>query len=489
MNAVVEHAAMRTQVDPSAAIPVDDGVARRRWWGVVLPLVAIAAIVSAAGLMIADPILRRATAIVGACLVLWLTELTPLYATTLLLWAAVVLLLGPLDARAFALPRVLSPAVNPVILLCFGGFALSAAGAKYGVDAYIARWVVRASGGRRRVLLFAVMAATAVLSMWMLNIAAAAMMVSTLRPLFARRGGDAGTGAGAGAAVDEPDDESRLRTALLVGLAFAANFGGIATPIGTGPNLVAIGAVAGRHAITFPEWMLFGVPIAVAMLTLTYALLVGLYRVGGPVRPVALASPDLGGRGWCVVAIFCATVAAWLLEPVHRVPSAVVALAMTAALFATRLLDEHDLRGLGWETLILIAGGLALGQLFEDSGLARKVAAGVEWQALSPTVFVLGLVVACAGISAVASNTAAAAMLIQVAIGIAPSPQTAVLVALGASMGVPVVISTPPNAIAYGEGELRPRDFLVPGMILMAAGCAGLAVFGPAVLRMAGVPQ
>ena len=150
------------------------------------------------------------------------------------------------------------------MLLCFGGFVLSAAGAKYGIDVHIARWVVWASGGRRRLLLLAVMAATAVLSMWMLNIVAAAMMVATLRPLF-----------------DGEHEDRSFRTALLVGLAFAANFGGIATPIGTGPNIVAIGAVASRYAITFPAWMVFGVPLALTMLALTYLLLVGVHRVRG----------------------------------------------------------------------------------------------------------------------------------------------------------------------------------------------------------------
>jgi len=101
---------------------------------------------------------------------------------------------------------------------------------------------------------------------------------------------------------------------------------------------------------------------------------------------------------------------------------------------------------------------------------------------------VLILVVASASISAVASNTAAAAILIQIAMGIAPSPHVAVLVALGASMGVPFVISTPPNAMVYGEGGLRPRDLLFPGLILMALGCAVLALVGPQVLRWAGVP-
>ena len=176
---------------------------------------------------------------------------------------------------------MLSWAANPVMALFFGGFALSVAGSKYGIDAYVAGWMVRVSRGRRAVLLLAVMAGTAVLSMWMSNIAAAAMMIATLRPLFGgpTRAGDDGAGA--------------FRKALLLGVAFAADFGGIGTPIGTGPNLIAIGAVADTYRITFVHWMLFGVPLAVVMLPLAYVLLLWLHRVRGTVPAVAIPPPEL----------------------------------------------------------------------------------------------------------------------------------------------------------------------------------------------------
>lgn len=438
----------------------------RRMW----PLVPSAAVVVAAS-TIDDPKMSRAAAVAGVCLVLWLSEMIPLFATTLLLWVATVLVLSPLDPTAFGTARVLAAATNPVMVLFFGGFLLSVAGAKYGIDAYIASWMIRSSGGRRRVLLAVVMGVTACLSMWMLNTAAATMMVATL-----------------GALLRGDDEDHSFRTALLLGLAMAANFGGIATPIGTGPNLIAIGAVASHQTITFLDWMSFALPISLLMLGFAYVLLVTVHRVSGSLRPAKLARRPLGRRGWCVVAVFSATVAAWLLEPVHGVPAAIVALAMGAALFGTNLLDASDLRQVGWETLLLIAGGLSLGHLFEASGLASAMAGAVDWDALPQTVLVLGLVLTCASISAVASNTAAAAILIQLALGIAPSPAIAILVALGASMGVPFVISTPPNAIVYGQGGIRSRDFLLPGAVLMLTGCVLLAVAGPYVLRRLGIP-
>jgi solute carrier family 13 (sodium-dependent dicarboxylate transporter), member 2/3/5 len=439
-------------------------------------VVAVSAIAVGATLGIADPKLARAAIVAGVVLVLWLTELLPLYATTMVLWVGCVLLLSPLDPTNFALPRVLSTAASPVMALFFGGFALSAAGSKYGIDGFIAGWMVRFSGGTRAGLLLTIMMGTAVLSMWMSNIAAGAMMVATLRPLFGRP-------------EDQADDGGAFRRALLLGVAFAADFGGIGTPIGTGPNLIAIGAVEGRVRITFLQWMMFGVPMAALMIAVTFGLLVWLHGVRGRVSATGgIEQRSLDRRGWLVVVIFFCAVAGWLTEPLHGVPAALVALAIAAALFGTRLLDTSDLARLEWDTLLLVAGGLTLGHLFDASGLAVATASAVDWNALHPAVFLFALLLASALISAIASNTAAAAMLIQIALGIAPSPATAVLVALGASMGVPFVISTPPNSMVYGKGGLSGRDFFVPGIALMVLGCALLTVAGPRALRWVGIP-
>jgi sodium-dependent dicarboxylate transporter 2/3/5 len=438
--------------------------------------IAVAAVVVATLVLIPDPLQARAALIAGVCLVLWLTEAIPLYATTIVLWAGVALLLGPADPKTFSLGRVLTWAAQPVMALFFGGFALSVAGAKYGVDSTIAAWMLRASRGRRAVLLLSVMAGTAVLSMWMSNIAAGAMMVATLRPLFA------------GAAAGTSDPDVAFRKALLLGIAFAADFGGIGTPIGTGPNLIAVGAVAHAYRITFLHWTLFGVPLALAMVLLAYGLLMGLYRVRGAVGRLEVPHAPLSRRGRAVVAIFFAGTATWLTEPMHGVPSAVTALLIAAALFGSGLLGTADLSKMEWDTLLLIAGGLTLGELFDESGLAASMAAAVPWRTIHPTLLVLCFVVACALLSAVASNTAAAAILVQIGLGIVPAPSFAVLVALGASMGVPFVISTPPNAIVYGEGVLRTRDFALPGMVLMVVGCLILALTGPTVLKWVGVP-
>ena len=442
---------------------------------VVIAAIFIACVVVGCYFAFPEPLLFRAAVIAGICLVLWLTEIVPLYATTLLLWVGVVVFLGPIKPGDFSVSGVLSSVANPVMALFFGGFALSAAGSKYGIDAYLAGWMVRASRGRRLGLLCALMGGTAVLSMWMSNMAAAAMMFATLRPLFRDLQSD-----------NEADRS--FRKALLLGIAFAANFGGIGTPIGSGPNLIAISAVAGEHRITFFDWVVFAAPLAGLMVLLAFAIIAWRCKVRGKFTPVESAPAPLSRRGWSVVALFFVAVFAWLLEPLHGVPAALTALAVAAVLFASRLLSRSDLLRMEWDTLLLIAGGLTLGDLFHTSGLAAQIAGSVDWHAMPRPVLLMLLVLCCALISAVASNTAATATLVQIALQIVPSPAVAVLVALGASMGVVFVISTPPNSMAYGQGGITGRDLFVPGLLLMLIGTALVALAGPTILHFAGIP-
>jgi sodium-dependent dicarboxylate transporter 2/3/5 len=438
-----------------------------------MAIVLILCVLVAAWQGIEDVKLFRATAVAGVVLALWLTEVIPLFATTFVLWIATVLALGPLDAQTFGLHSVLATAGSPVLALFLGGFALSVAGAKFGIDTYIAWWMVKVSRGDRRLLLAAIMLGTAVLSMWMSNIAAAAMMIATLRPLL-----EQGTQRNA----------RGFRTALLLGIAFAANFGGIGTPIGTGPNLIAIGELSSRTPITFLHWMMFGVPVAMMMVALAYGLLVLLHFVKGTLPSMATKPVQLTRSGWCVVILFFLAVAGWMLEPVHGVPAAVVALMVMAALFGSHLLSASDLRRIEWNTLLLVAGGLTFGYLLEESGLAGVVAGGVNWNALPPSATLFVMLAGCAILSALASNTAAAAMIIPIALSIRPSPSIAILVALAASMGAPFVFSTPPNSLAYGQGGFASRELFVPGLLLMLIGCGLLTFLGPTMMRMVGVP-
>jgi sodium-dependent dicarboxylate transporter 2/3/5 len=191
---------------------------------------------------------------------------------------------------------------------------------------------------------------------------------------------------------------------------------------------------------------------------------------------------------WRLGAVFGATVLLWLTEPLHGLRAWSVALGAVAALVLARLLGWRDVRRMDWSTLLLIAGGIALGALLDASGLVREGAAHVPLASVPPVVRLLALCLVSALLSAVMSNTATAAFLVPLALTLDPAPSTAIIVAVSTSLGVPFVISTPPNAMAVGTGLLRSRELLVPGLVIMLGGCVLIALTGPFVLRILGVP-
>lgn len=437
----------------------------------VLAFIFIIACLSSAIIWIQEPILRRAIIVAGVCLTLWLTEVVPPYVPTFVLWALTPILLFGFGDQ-FQLTRVLGWSANPVLALFLGGFALSVAASRYGIDSLIARLAVRFSLGSKLLLLVLTAAATASLSMWMSNIAAAAMMIAALHPLLS------------GVSKRDP-----FRRALLMGIALGANFGGIATPIGTGPNAIAIAAISSLHRITFTEWMVFALPLALGLLLTGVLLLVARFHVRGKISElpeVPVKAPDRGGR--LVMMVFFLTVLAWLTEPLHGTPSAIVALITTAVLFGSGLLKRDDLARIDWSTLLLIAGGIGLGNLLEQSGVIRVAGSSMPWQDLPHVARLFTLCFASALLASLMSNTAAVTMLIPLAAGIDPAPSTAILIAIAASLGIPFVISTPPNAMIHGEGGITFSDLAVPGLILMILGCVLVSTTGPLVLHVVGIP-
>lgn len=419
----------------------------------------------AAGLclwLIRDPAAARAGAIVAVCLSLWLLEAVPPFVPTLL-----ILALSPLVIAAERpVAAVMAWMAEPVLALFFGGLTLGVAAQRHGIDTVVASAVTRGARGSSTRLLALAMVGTAGLSMWMSNIAAAAMMLAALTTL----GGD-----------------PRLQRALVLGIAIAANLGGMGTPISSGPNGIAIGFAGAIHPVTFAQWMAFAVPLVVVTVAVAWLLITAVYRVPTVTPPTAMPVQRLAGRGWAVVGLAAAAVAAWMSETLHGVDAAVVSLALAAALFTGGLLKPRDLTLIDWSTLLLVAGGLGMGRLLEQAGLQTWVAGQVASAAWSPVAVLAMLLASAAALAAVMSNTAAATLLVPVAMAIDPHPpQWALLVALAASFGMPFAVSTPPNAMAVGRG-VRGVDLLWLGGALMIGGVAVLALTGPLVLTLVGV--
>jgi len=404
------------------------------------------------------------------CLALWLSGIVRPFVPTLLLLLLTPPCLGTLEARLDWIP-VMKWVLEPVLALFLGGFALGLAATRFQLDVVVARLALRGSRGSQTGLLVLVIGATAGLSMWMSNVAAAAMMFGVLRPVLGNLNASA-----------------PLRRALLLGVAMGANFGGIATPIGTGPNGLAMAALEPSHTLSFLHWMAFALPLSVLMALLAAVFLARGNRLRGRVPFELPAGVVLSRRSVALLGVFALTIALWLTESLHGIQAWEIALGAFVVLFAARFLRVRDLPDLDWSTLLLVAGGIALGRLLEQSGFVAQLAGWIPWTEIPGTLRVSILCCASALLSALMSNTASTAMLIPLAASFDPSPTTPVLIALAASMGVPFVVSTPANAMAFGEGGLETKDLLWPGLALMLFGVALVAFTGPLILAGLGLP-
>ncbi len=402
-------------------------------------------------------------------MLLWLTEWVRVWIPTVILWISTPILLGGFGEE-FQLHKVVAWSADPILLLFLGGFSLAAAARRQGADLVLASLTVRGARGRPLRLVALSALATAALSMWMSNIAAAAMMLGALQPILER----------------EPR-ESSVRRAVLLSVALGANVGGIATPIGSGPNGIAMAAVARHQPIGFVEWMIFGVPLTLGLLLLSVGAIVVWLRPSGAIPVVRSSEARPPGRLGSLAFAFGVTVILWLSEPVHGIPAWAAAIGAIVMLLASRLLRWSDVLHLDWPTLLLIAGGIGLGALLDHAGLMSDLAAHLPLAAAAPTLRLLLLCFASAILSSLMSNTGTAALLIPLAATFDPSPSTAIIVAVSASLGMLFVVSTPPNAMAVARG-LPASDLLPPGLLLLLAGCLIVAFTGPWVLHAVGIP-
>ncbi len=428
----------------------------------------------------------------------WVLEVIPVAATALL-----PLVVLPLTgARTFE--QAAGPFADRFIFLFMGGFMLALTLERWGLHRRFALTALAIAGPRPGAQVGALMAATALLSMWVSNTATAAMMLpiaTSLAAVVSERHG----------AESSVRGRANFATSAMLGVAYAASIGGVATLIGTPPNALLAGYLetATGERVGFLQWMAFGAPLGAAMLFVAWVVLT---RWMFPARlpPLeggrtalrdharALGPMSAGERGALVV--FGATALAWVLrqpltewgwllaraEWLSAVDDSMIALMAALALFAlpvarderggrTTLLDWPHAVRLPWGVLMLFGGGLSLASAMRATGL--DVWAGTHLHSLAG----LPLVVVCAALagvivfmSEVASNTAVAAAFLPIAGAISlgmgePAHALAVPAAVAASFAFMMPVGTPPNAIAYGTGLVRMRDMARAGLALNIA--------------------
>lgn len=427
-----------------------------------LACVALAAVVHQA--VEAPSALRAGLALFTLIGALWMTQALHLSVTALLapLLAVAAGLMGMREALAsFA---------HPIIFLFLGGFALAAALQQQGLDRALAHAVLRLAAGHRARAVALLFGLTALLSMWISNTATAAMVLPMALGLL--RDGDEHE-------ADTPDGIGpRERMFVLLGVAYSASIGGIGTLVGSPPNAIA----AAQAGIGFADWMRLGLP----MVALLMPLMVGVLYL--------MLRPRLGGRmvlepqafEWTsarrtTLAIFGLTAAGWVgSAPLGQALGITadldswIAIAALVALVASRTLDWDTIeRQTHWGVLLLFGGGLALSQVMQVSGASAFMADALVGavQGAPALWLLLGVVAFVVFLTELVSNTASAALLIPIFLGVGPAlglsgPLLAAAIAVAASCAFMLPVATPPNAIVFATNLVPQATMMRCGLVL-----------------------
>ncbi len=431
---------------------------------------------------------HRLLAIFLLAALLWVLEPVPVFATSILIIALELIMISNMGLHVFRQPvphhelgtllaytDIFSAFSSPIIILFMGGFALAIAASKYELDNNLARVLLKPFGHQPRFIMLGLMLITAVFSMFMSNTATTVMMLALLGPIVAAA----------------PKGDLGIK-ALVLCIPIAANTGGIATPIGTPPNAIALQYLTGEHAVTFFSWMLMGLPFVFIQLTIAWVLLQKLFPAQE--KSIVLKLDGHFQRSWqayVVYITFAATIILWMTTQLHGMNTYVVAIIPLAIFTLTGIMGKEELKLINWDVLWLVAGGIAIGIGLDKTGLAQALAHAINYQSLSPVAVIITLSLVCWLMANFMSNTATANLLMPIAAAIGSSMHSLsavgglkgllVVVAFSASLGMILPVSTPPNSLAYSTGLIESRDMAKAGVILGIIGLclvyAGLLLF------------
>ncbi|SMP10264.1 solute carrier family 13 (sodium-dependent dicarboxylate transporter), member 2/3/5 [Desulfurobacterium pacificum] len=390
--------------------------------------------------------------------VLWITEALPLPVTSLLV-PILASLLGVLSVKA-----AFSSFAHPIIFLFFGGFALATALKKYEMDKFIAYKIVSASKGSLFTTSLLLFAATAFVSMWISNTSTTAMMLPLALGI-----------------IGAVQADSRLKTFILLGIAYSASVGGIGTLVGSPPN----GITAANLNMSFTDWLTFGIPTVIVLFPLLFLILY-LYFKPNLKEKVTLEKFSflMTKERWTVLGIFILTALLWLfgkkissLFGIHHYFDALVAVFAVVLLFLTNLVNWEEINeGTDWGTLYLFGGGIALSHVLKTTGASKFIASLLTESIgnLPHLLIVLCVTLFMIFMTELMSNTATAAIFIPILITAAtqmglPPHELALPAGIAASCAFMLPVATPPNAIVYGTGAIKQKDMLKVGFILNIA--------------------
>ncbi len=411
----------------------------------------------------------------------WITEAIPIEVTSFL-----PIILFPLTG-ALDLSNTTASYGHKYIFLYLGGFIIAIAIERWNLHKRIALNIINIIGTNVNLMILGFMVATAFMSMWISNTATSVMMLPIGMAIVAQLKDNPST---------IEDENMIFGKALMLAIAYSASIGGVATLIGTPPNLVLAGVVEEVYGIeiTFTQWFIFGLPISIILLFICWQYLTKIAfsfkqkEFPGGKREIEKLLSGLGKMSYeekAILVIFICTAVAWisrsfLLQKVlPNIDDAIIAMIAGIVIFIIptknrerKLLTWNEAIKLPWGILFLFGGGMALASGFKSSGLALWIGNQMTLlQGISIIVLVLILIATVNFLTEITSNLATTAMLLPIlapmALNIGVHPYLLLVAAtVAASCAFMLPVATPPNAVVFGSGYLRIPDMVKTGFWL-----------------------
>ncbi|XMO86482.1 SLC13 family permease [Algibacter sp. AS12] len=411
----------------------------------------------------------------------WITEAIPIAATALL-----PIVLFPLSG-SLDIGTTTASFGHKFVFLYLGGFIIAIAIEKWNLHKRIALNIINIIGSNVQKIILGFMLATAFLSMWISNTATSVMMLPIGIAIIKQLKDNPKT---------DEDENLVFGKALMLAIAYSASIGGIATLIGTPPNLVLAGVVAETYGyeITFAQWFIFGFPISVLLLFIcwkyltVFAFTFKQKEFPGGKEEIKRLLKLLGKMTYeekVIATVFAATAFCWitrsflLTKLLPQIDDTIIAILFAIILFLIPSKTKHenliswkDTKNLPWGIILLFGGGMALAKGFDSSGLASWI--GNQMTALEgvTTILLIFLLIAAVNfLTEITSNLATTAMLLPVlapmAITIDIHPFILMVgAAVAASCAFMLPVATPPNAVVFGSGYLRIPDMVSKGIVM-----------------------
>ena len=397
-------------------------------------------------------------------ILLWATEAIPPFSVGIFIIGFLVYTMGNMEGATISPETISNTWSDSVIWIFLGGFFLSEGMRKSNLDLTLFRLSISIFGNKPKFLLLGIIIVTSLLSLIISNTATAAMILASVMAFLKREG-----------------KNSPMTKAILISIPVAATFAGMASMISSPPNLIVVDALKSKNfTVTFNDWLVLGLPPAIILLYFFWVVVNRKYlRHAKEVDLSFLDVPIIMNKKirWqrlVVIIVLILTVFLWMMGHRWEIPTAATSLLPIMLLPMLGVITAEDVRKLPWDTLMLVAGGLALGIAIKEL-LAPYYSNYLAGMAFNKFVMMLIFGVVTILFSNIMSSTATATIIINIAAVVLPADQilpVGLVIGLCSSCGLFLPVSTPPNAIVFSTGMLKQADFRLGGMYGSVVGLA-----------------